>query len=107
VDASGSEIVFTQRLSRETNGKLERFYGILEAKWPDFHHDVDTLFGWHKEIKPHMSLNWKELEIPIKGFQRKCPPWRRNAVPPEAMMKRNRDTACVKKNDKSKMHSRD
>jgi hypothetical protein len=34
-----------------------------------------------------MSLNWKELETPIKAFQRKYPPWRRNTVPPEAMVK--------------------
>ena len=77
VNAPDSRIDFIRRFSRETNGKLERFYGILEAKWPNFHHDVDTIVRWHNDIKPHMSLNWKELETPIKAFQRKYPPWRR------------------------------
>jgi len=59
----------------QTNGKLERFYGVLEDKMirraqiatiPEYIH-------WHNEIKPHMSLNWENLETPIQAFHRKLP----------------------------------
>ena len=59
----------------QTNGKLEHFYGVLEDKMirrtqiatiPQYVH-------WHNEIKPHMSLNWEELETPLQAFHRKLP----------------------------------
>jgi putative transposase len=59
----------------QTNGKLERFYGVLEDKMihraqiatiPEYVH-------WHNEIKPHMSLDWENLETPIQAFHRKLP----------------------------------
>ena len=64
----------------QTNGKLERFYGVLEDKMihraqiatiPEYVH-------WHNEIKPHMSLDWENLETPIQAFQRKLPEDRKN-----------------------------
>ena len=64
----------------QTNGKLERFYGVLEDKMirraqiatiPEYVH-------WHNEIKPHMSLNWEKLETPIQAFHRKLPEDRKN-----------------------------
>jgi putative transposase len=67
----------------QTNGKLERFYGVLEDKMirraqiatiPEYVH-------WHNEIKPHMSLNWEELETPIQAFHRKLPEDRKNLLP--------------------------
>jgi len=67
----------------QTNGKLERFYGVLEDKMirraqiatiPEYVH-------WHNEIKPHMSLNWENLETPIQAFQRKLPEDRKNLLP--------------------------
>jgi putative transposase len=66
----------------QTNGKLERFYGVLEDKMirraqiatiPEYVH-------WHNEIKPHMSLNWENLETPIQAFHRKLPEDRRNQI---------------------------
>jgi putative transposase len=66
----------------QTNGKLERFYGVLEDKMirraqiptiPQYVH-------WHNEIKPHMSLNWENLETPIQAFHRKLPEDRKNLV---------------------------
>jgi putative transposase len=59
----------------QTNGKLERFYGVLEDKMirraqiatvPEYVH-------WHNEIKPHMSLDWENLETPVQAFHRKLP----------------------------------
>jgi len=33
---------------------------------------------WHNKIKPHMSLNWENLETPIQAFHRKLPKDRKN-----------------------------
>ena len=66
----------------QTNGKLERFYGVLEDKMirraqiatvPEYVH-------WHNQIKPHMSLNWENLETPLQAFQRKLPEDRKNLI---------------------------
>jgi putative transposase len=59
----------------QTNGKLERFYGVLEDKMirraqiaiiPEY-------VQWHNTIKPHLSLDWVNLETPIQAFHRKLP----------------------------------
>jgi putative transposase len=64
----------------QTNGKLERFYGVLEDKMirraqiatiPQYVH-------WHNQIKPHMSLNWENLQTPLQAFHRKLPEDRKN-----------------------------
>ena len=57
----------------QTNGKLERFYGVYEQKQHQFK-SIDEYVHWHNEVKPHMSLNWETLETPIQAFQRKQPP---------------------------------
>jgi putative transposase len=66
----------------QMNGKLERFYGVLEDKIihraqiatiPEYVH-------WHNEIKPHLSLNWENLETPIQAFHRKLPEDRKNLI---------------------------
>jgi len=57
----------------QTNGKLERIYGVYEQKQHQFK-SIDEYVHWHNEIKPHMSLNWEALETPIQAFQRKQPP---------------------------------
>jgi putative transposase len=57
----------------QTNGKLERFYGVYEQKQHQFK-SIDEYVHWHNKIKPHMSLNWEALETPIQAFHRKLPP---------------------------------
>jgi putative transposase len=56
----------------QTNGKLERFYGVYEQKQHQFK-SIDEYVQWHNEIKPHLSLNIEALETPIQAFQRKLP----------------------------------
>jgi putative transposase len=56
----------------QTNGKLERFYGVYEQKRHQFR-SIDEYVHWHNEIKPHLSLNIEALETPIQAFQRKLP----------------------------------
>jgi len=57
----------------QTNGKLERFYGVYEQKQHQFK-SIDEYVQWHNEIKPHLSLNIETLETPIQAFHRKQPP---------------------------------
>jgi putative transposase len=57
----------------QTNGKLERFYGVYEQKRHQFR-SIDEYVHWHNEIKPHLSLNIEALETPIQAFHRKLPP---------------------------------
>ena len=56
----------------QTNGKLERFYGVYEQKQHQFK-SIDEYIQWHNMIKPHMSLNWEALETPIQAYHRKLP----------------------------------
>ena len=57
----------------QTNGKLERFYGVYDQKRHQFK-NIDEYVYWHNEVKPHMSLNFEALETPIQAFHRKLPP---------------------------------
>jgi len=63
----------------QTNGKLERFYGIYEQKQHQFK-SIDEYAHWHNQIKPHMSLNFEALETPIQAFHRKLPEDRKNLI---------------------------
>ena len=56
----------------QTNGKLERFYGVYEQKQHQFK-SIDEYVQWHNTIKPHLSLNFEALETPVQAFQRKLP----------------------------------
>jgi len=56
----------------QTNGKLERFYGVYEQKRHQFR-SIDEYVHWHNEVKPHLSLNIETLETPIQAFHRKLP----------------------------------
>jgi len=56
----------------QTNGKLERFYGVYEQKQHQFK-SIDEYTHWHNEIKPHLSLNIETLETPIQAYHRKLP----------------------------------
>lgn len=60
----------------QTNGKIERFYGTVADKLPDFDDDLDRLVEWHNDSKPHMSLRWRRLETPNKAFWVRLPPER-------------------------------
>jgi putative transposase len=63
----------------QTNGKLERIYGVYEQKQHQFK-SVDEYVHWHNEIKPHLSLNIETLETPIQAFHRKLPPQKTEAT---------------------------
>ncbi len=56
----------------QTNGKIERFFGLMEQKVHLFD-SVDEFVYWYNYVKPHMSLNFDELETPYQAFLRKLP----------------------------------
>ena len=80
------QAVFIQQFSRETNGKLERFYGVYDQKQHQFR-SIDEYVHWYNEIKPQMSLNWETLETPIQAFQRKQPPREEKTQTAEPLVK--------------------
>lgn len=54
----------------QTNGKIERWYGLYRQK----RHLFDSLkefVYWYNNVKPHLSLNFEELETPAQAFRRK------------------------------------
>ena len=59
----------------QTNGKIERFFGLLEAKKSLFN-SVDKFIHWYNYDKPHMSLDFDNAETPEEAFWRKLPPER-------------------------------
>lgn len=56
----------------QTNGKIERWFGLLEQKLNRFS-SVPEFVRWYNTIKPHMSLNLDECETPEQAFWRKLP----------------------------------
>jgi len=56
----------------QTNGKIERFFGLMEQKLHLFD-SVEEFIYWYNYVKPHMSLNFDELETPYQAFLRKLP----------------------------------
>jgi putative transposase len=70
----------------QTNGKLERFYGVYEQKQHQFK-SIDEYVQWHNEVKPHLSLNIETLETPIQAFHRKQPPEQQTNIQLETMVK--------------------
>ena len=64
----------------QTNGKLERLHGEIQRKLPEFEaimmrtsDPIDLFMKWYNYERPHMSLDYKNLETPWKAFQRKMP----------------------------------
>jgi putative transposase len=78
----GIRHIFARVNHPQTNGKLERFYGVYDQKRHQFG-SLEEYVRWHNEVKPHLSLNIEELETPIQAFHRKLPPERQAIVPTE------------------------
>jgi len=70
----------------QTNGKLERFYGVYDQKRHQFK-SIDEYVHWHNEIKPHLSLNIEALETPIQAFHRKQPSREEKTETTESLVK--------------------
>ena len=85
----------------QTNGKLERLHGEMQRKLRRFEaassaktrrgaskdsrvggpfctapakDPVERFMEWYNHDRPHMSLDWDNLETPAQAFKRKMPP---------------------------------
>jgi len=54
----------------QTNGKIERWFGLYRQKRHLFN-SLEEFVYWYNHIKPHLSLNFEELETPVQAFRRK------------------------------------
>lgn len=54
----------------QTNGKLERFHATYE-KHRHQHPSLDEFVEWYNTVRPHMSLDWDNLETPDQAFWRR------------------------------------
>lgn len=65
----------------QTNGKLGRIDGEIQRKLPEFEailmrtsEPIDLFMRWYNYERPHMSLDYDNLETPWEAFRRKMPP---------------------------------
>ena len=59
----------------QSNGKIERWFGLVENKFDDwFGYNITKFVRWYNEVKPHMSLWFDSGETPIEAFRRKRKP---------------------------------
>ncbi len=54
----------------QTNGKIERWFGLYRQKRHLFSSLKEFVY-WYNHVKPHLSLNFEELETPAQAFRRK------------------------------------
>ena len=73
LDANGIKHILARVNHPQTCGKIERIFGEIKMRIEKRHdfQTVDETVEWHNNIKPHMSLNFDELETPAQAFQRK------------------------------------
>ena len=56
----------------QTNGKIERFFQTYEKQRWRFP-SLERFLDFYNKERPHMSLNWDELETPYEAFDRLLP----------------------------------
>lgn len=54
----------------QSNGKIERWFGLYKQKGK-FFATLKEFVYWYNHVKPHLSLNFEELETPAQAFERK------------------------------------
>ena len=54
----------------QTNGTIERWFGLYRQKRYMFNSSNEFVY-WYNNVKPHLSLNFEELETPALAFRRK------------------------------------
>jgi putative transposase len=69
-EANKIQQIFGRINHPQTNGKIERWYGLYRQKRHMFNSLKEFVY-WYNHIKPHLSLNFEELETPALAFRRK------------------------------------
>ena len=55
----------------QTNGKIEKWFDLYKNHRNSFD-SLDEMIEWYNRVRPHMSLNFDELETPERAFYRKA-----------------------------------
>ncbi len=63
LEKNGVKHILARINHHQTNRKLKRFFGLIEQKLFEFE-SVGEFISWYNFVKPHMSLNFDELETP-------------------------------------------
>lgn len=69
-EANNIKQIFGRINHPQTNGKIERWFGLYRQKRHMFPSLKDFVY-WYNHVKPHLSLNFEELETPVLAFRRK------------------------------------
>lgn len=70
LDSSGIKQILCRVKHPQSNGKVERFFGLYKAKRNRFS-SKEEFIHWYNFVRPHLSLNFDELETPAQAFIRK------------------------------------
>ena len=70
---NGITHILCGRAHPQTNGKVEKWFDLYKRKRGKFK-SFDDFINWYNCIRPHMSLDWDNLETPEKAFWRKLEP---------------------------------
>ncbi len=54
----------------QSNGKIERFHATYDKSRPK-HPTLGEFVDWYNTVRPHMSLDWDNLETPEQAFMRR------------------------------------
>ncbi|MCC7573603.1 MAG: DDE-type integrase/transposase/recombinase [Candidatus Methanofastidiosum sp.] len=65
--------ILCRRAHPQTNGKVEKWFHLYKRHRSGFE-SFEMFVHWYNEIRPHMSLDWDNLETPEKAFWRKLEP---------------------------------
>jgi putative transposase len=68
--ANGVKQILCRYNHPQSNGKLEKWFDTYRRHRDDFE-SFEEFVHWYNCIRPHMSLDWKNLETPEKAFWRK------------------------------------
>lgn len=70
LDENGIKHILCRIKHPQSNGKVERAFGTYERNRDAFASAAEYLH-WYNRVRPHMSLNFDELETPWQAFERK------------------------------------
>ncbi|VUT28143.1 MAG: hypothetical protein SYNGOMJ08_00705 [Candidatus Syntrophoarchaeum sp. GoM_oil] len=55
----------------QSNGKIEKWFDLYKNHRNSFD-GLDKMIEWYNRVRPHMSLNFDDLETPERAFYRKA-----------------------------------
>lgn len=66
----GIKVIYCKYAHPQSNGKLEKFYHLYQRRRGEFA-TLEEFLHWYNCVRPHLSLDFDNLETPEKAFYRK------------------------------------